>query len=97
LAGFVHVLIHKTPDVPLFVPRRFAMVNNLAVHSDRRGRGIGRALMDAAHAWILEQGVVEVELGVWEFNEGARRFYEGLGYETIQRRMGKRLQPQAAP
>jgi len=32
-----------------------------------------------------------MDLDVWEFNEGARRFYERYGFATQKRRMDKWL------
>jgi ribosomal protein S18 acetylase RimI-like enzyme len=49
--------------------------------------GIGQALMEKTHAWSREVGIRTVELIVWEFNDGARHFYENLGYKTAKRRM----------
>lgn len=47
-------------------------------------QGYGRQVMEA-----LEQrhgaGMAAIELGVYLHNEDARRFYERLGYQTVQR------------
>jgi len=37
------------------------------------------------------QGVKEVELNVWEFNQDAISFYEKLGYTTVSRKMWRSL------
>jgi GNAT superfamily N-acetyltransferase len=44
-------------------------------------RGIGGALMRRAEALAQSRGAEEIELGVERENEGARRFYERLGYQ----------------
>jgi ribosomal protein S18 acetylase RimI-like enzyme len=80
----------QAPDDPLLAPRRFAMVDMLAVRGDRRRRGIGRALMEATHRWAEGCGLEEVALNVWEFNQRAIAFYEHLGYETLSRQMVRR-------
>jgi ribosomal protein S18 acetylase RimI-like enzyme len=90
-AGLVHVVVWETPPIPILVPRRLAIVDSLVVKERFRRRGIGRALMHESHRWALGKGAPEIELSVFEFNEPARAFYEGLGYETISRRMGRRL------
>ncbi len=46
-----------------------------------QGSGLGRALMRRAEALAQSRGAGEIELGVEWDNEGARRFYERLGYE----------------
>jgi ribosomal protein S18 acetylase RimI-like enzyme len=91
LAGFLHVLAHDTPPIPILVPRRLAVVDNLVVRRDLRRAGIGRALMERAEQWAREQGATEIDLHVFEFNAGAIAFYRRLGYETRTRRMSKGL------
>ncbi len=92
LAGFVHVVVRETPPVPVLVPRRVALVDNLAVRSGLRRAGIGRALMEHAHRWARARGATDVELTVYEFNQPAIAFYTSLGYESSSRRMSKRLE-----
>ncbi len=91
IAGFVHVLLRESPPLSFFVPRRFAHVDTLGVAEAYRRRGIGRALMAAAEAWALEQGAQDIELQVYEFNEGAQALYRETGYKTTMRRMNKEL------
>lgn len=91
VAGFLHVVVHDTPPIPILVPRRLAVVDNLVVRRDLRRAGIGRALMERAEQWAREQGATEIDLTVFEFNAGAIAFYRSLGYETRTRRMSKAL------
>ena len=91
VVGVVHVAIRETPDIPLLVPRRYAVVENLIVSRAHRRSGIGRALMARAHQWALARGITEVELTVWEFNAGAIAFYQELGYRPSRLKMGKPL------
>ena len=91
LAGLIRVQIREPPDVPLFVRRRYAVVEVLVVGKAFRRAGIGRALMEHAERWAQAQGATSVELGVWDFNQDAIAFYRALGYETAMRRMSKRL------
>jgi ribosomal protein S18 acetylase RimI-like enzyme len=53
----------------------------LAVAPERRRAGLGRAMMDAAEAWLRERGAPKVQLMVREDNEAALGFYESLGLE----------------
>jgi GNAT superfamily N-acetyltransferase len=61
-------------------------VGILAVAADAEGRGVGRALMDAAEAWAREHKLEMLSLNVFAANERARRVYERLGYtpETLR-------------
>jgi ribosomal protein S18 acetylase RimI-like enzyme len=90
LIGFVAVRTEHAPDDPVLAPRRFAMVDMLAVRRDRQQHGIGRALMEATHQWAHQQALHEIELNVWEFNQRAIGFYETLGYRTLSRLMERR-------
>jgi ribosomal protein S18 acetylase RimI-like enzyme len=91
LLGFVKVIVRDTPPIPIKVPRRFAVVDNVAVREDARRAGVGRALMDRAHEWAQGKGATEIELNVYAFNASARAFYDSLGYETRSFRLSKPL------
>jgi ribosomal protein S18 acetylase RimI-like enzyme len=45
-----------------------------------RGRGLGRALLDAVVSFIRAQGAREVVLGVTDGNDAARALYERYGF-----------------
>lgn len=53
----------------------------LAVAPARRRQGLGRAMMDAAEAWLRERGAPKIQLMVREDNEAALEFYQALGLE----------------
>lgn len=89
--GLVHASIGYAPDLPIMVPRRYVMIHDLVVGKAFRRAGIGRALVERVHEWALARDVAEVELNVWEFNKPALALYEEMGYETVRRRMSKRL------
>jgi 3-phosphoshikimate 1-carboxyvinyltransferase len=91
LLGFVHVLMKDPLPIPVMVPRRYALVQTIAVTPEARRRGVGRRLMDEAHAWAEARDAASVELIVFEFNESAMAFYRDLGYETLSRRLSKDL------
>jgi ribosomal protein S18 acetylase RimI-like enzyme len=91
IVGLLNVSARETRDLPILVPRRYAVIENLAVAAAYRRRGIGRALMQVADDWALAKGIEQVELHVYEFNEGARAFYEALGYQTASRNMWRDL------
>jgi GNAT superfamily N-acetyltransferase len=54
-------------------------VRNLAVAPEARRCGVGRALMEAAAAWLRAQGAVEWHLNVKIDNAAAIGLYESLG------------------
>ncbi|MDT8758654.1 GNAT family acetyltransferase [Sphingomonas psychrotolerans] len=69
----------------------------LAVSPERRGAGLGRALMAAAEDWLRARGAPKLQLMVREDNEAALGFYAALGLErqkvvTLGRFLGDRSQ-----
>jgi ribosomal protein S18 acetylase RimI-like enzyme len=92
LAGFIRVIVRDTPPVTIFVPRRYAVVDNLAVRDSFRRSGIGRALMERAETWAKGKGATSIELNVYAFNRPAMSFYQRLEYHTLSHRLTKRLE-----
>ena len=64
------------PSVSLGAP--FASIEDLYVHPDSRRRGVGRALLQAAHDRCAHRGVSYLEAQVEE--DAAVSFYSGSGY-----------------
>jgi ribosomal protein S18 acetylase RimI-like enzyme len=53
----------------------------VATAADRRGQGIGHALMAAAEEWVESRGMPKIQLMVRRSNTAAVDFYTALGYE----------------
>jgi ribosomal protein S18 acetylase RimI-like enzyme len=53
----------------------------VAAAPDRRGQGIGHALMKAADNWIIDRGMPMVHVMVRRSNTAVVGFYDALGYE----------------
>jgi shikimate dehydrogenase len=85
--GVVQVELRDAPAIPIYVPRRIALVDVLVVAARARRRGVGRALMTAATAWSRERGARELELTVYAINEEAIAFYRALGYDVLSYRL----------
>jgi ribosomal protein S18 acetylase RimI-like enzyme len=63
----------------------------IVVLAEWRNRGIGEQLMAAAEAWARERGAERMILDLSAANDGARRFYERLGYEVYGLQMRRHL------
>jgi ribosomal protein S18 acetylase RimI-like enzyme len=96
LVGFVHAIVRDAPAFPVFVARRYAIVDSIVVKSGFQNHGIGRTLMDKMQEWAIAKGTTSIELNVYEFNETAISFYERLGYQTFSRKMSKELKKDTA-
>ena len=60
-----------------------AHLNLLAVAPEHRRQGLGRQLMEWLTVTAIEAGVFRMNLELRTQNEGARKFYERLGFEPM--------------
>jgi len=69
----------------------FARLASIVVADDRRGEGIGRAIVERAEAIARDAGCFVIEVTSAERRAAAHRFYERLGYAERRRRFLKNL------
>jgi GNAT superfamily N-acetyltransferase len=79
---------------------RARWLGQITVEEPLRGRGYGGALLDALHRLLASEGVAEIYLRVYDWDEAARRLYAGRGYEVVARfptdaHMRRRLDPRS--
>lgn len=75
----------------LFAETERGEVESLVVRPEARGGGAGRALGEAALAWLRERGLARVEVQVAVENPGARSFWEALGFGPAMDVLSRRL------
>jgi ribosomal protein S18 acetylase RimI-like enzyme len=63
-------------------------VAELYVVADRRGQGIGRALMEASIELARSAGADHMDLGTSETDVAARALYESLGFDNSEGKPG---------
>ena len=63
----------------------------LVVDERARGRGVGRALVDASVGWARSRGCVLLEVTSNRRRSDAHAFYEHLGFERSSYRFAKPL------
>lgn len=68
-------------------------VNNIAVHPDCRGLGIGESLMRFAVAKVRGEGAAFMTLEVRQSNTAALTIYEKLGFEVLGTRKNYYTKP----
>lgn len=59
-------------------------IAGLVVHSDARGRGVGRALLRAVESWAAPRDCSTLRLGCNVIRVDAHRFYERAGFELVK-------------
>lgn len=73
-------------------PRRCCVIS-MWVAPEWRGTSTAWDLLDSVAGWARRQGVEELELGVSESNERARRFYQRAGFTPTGTREPLRSNP----
>jgi L-amino acid N-acyltransferase YncA len=76
---------------PRRVLSRRGVVEDWFVMKSERGRGTGRALMDALIESFRVDGCSVVESGTWAFNEHARRAHAKAGFIEIEVKFRRRI------
>lgn len=71
------------------------IVHNLYVVPERRGEGVGSALLAAAEDALADEGADVVALEVMAENDAARRFYRRHGYEPLRLELERDLDPES--
>ena len=66
------------------------LLEDLFVHADARGKGLGRALVEGVVAAARERGCRRVELDANEDNETALALYRSCGFDAQDDRYGGR-------
>jgi diamine N-acetyltransferase len=89
LVGAATILLKIAPDFAVFKRQSWGVLDNLAVLESWRRRGVGKSLTREAERWARSRGASWLELGVYEFNDGARAFYEALGYAPVLTKLRK--------
>jgi GNAT superfamily N-acetyltransferase len=72
----------------IWTPGLECYLAELYVVPDKRGQGLGRALMEAAIELAREQGADGMDLGTGEHDSAARALYESLGFTNNEGKPG---------
>jgi ribosomal protein S18 acetylase RimI-like enzyme len=65
-----------------FAVRPLVNIHDLGVKAEYRGRGVGRALLEAVESEARRRGACKVTLEVLSGNEAAKTLYAALGFAT---------------
>ena len=87
LCGFVVLQAKETAPFSFFVKHRYAYLMDIIVAAADRGKGYGKALMDAAKAWAINRNLAYIELDVLSNNANAIAMYAKYGYQDKRKSM----------
>lgn len=68
-----------------------AMIYDIAMHEDQRGKGYGKATLELLDAEMRARSIKRIELSVFGDNAVAERLYRRHGYRTVATFMAKDL------
>lgn len=89
------VALHVFPVVHAAQP--IALITGLVVSPDVRGRGVGRALVEAARNWAMERGCARLMVTSAEHRADAHAFYPAVGMPCTGRRFAVTLSQGQSP
>jgi GNAT superfamily N-acetyltransferase len=84
IVGYATMRRHGA-DLPILVPRTYAVIHEFGVLASHRRKGVGRAIIAWCRARAMDRGATSLELDCWEANQDGLRFYAALGMR-VQRR-----------
>jgi ribosomal protein S18 acetylase RimI-like enzyme len=79
VSGYAVVTFHDRDDSHT-TGERFAELQSLVVAADRRGEGLGTALLHEVYRHVRARGATEMVIGVLASNAPAQRLYEREGF-----------------
>ena len=88
--GYAMLLIRDCEHTGL-VKRRVMVIDEICVHEDFRGQGIGTEMMTDIQALAKAFGCTDLQLGVYPQNEGAVAFYEKCGFRIRSIEMQRKI------
>lgn len=85
--GYVFVKRMNRPDNPFIHADTFLHVDQISINPAARGKGYGKALMQAVYDLAAQHRIQRITLDVWHFNTIAIEFYHNLGFTPFMHRM----------
>ena len=87
ICGYACVDYVDRPESPYNLARGFYHINEFGVDEKYRRQGVATELFDFIKQEATAKNFHKVELDMWEFNDGALKFYESVGFITYRRFM----------
>jgi ribosomal protein S18 acetylase RimI-like enzyme len=94
---WLHLALKVGPAVGKYVPKpsdNSYYINNIAVSSACRGKGVGQQLIEDIKRRAKQAGYTSVELDVTSVNQGAIGFYQKQGFKAVSESGSKELHEQ---
>lgn len=85
--AYTIITIKNTKERPILVPKKVVYMDDFGVESKYRGKGLEKMFFEKILEFAKNMEADSLELGVWEFNENAIKFYESMNLKAKMRRM----------
>ena len=92
--GYAVVIPQRRTESVFCYERRWHEVDQVGVHPYYRRHGVARSLLRSIVESARADGVSELELNTWTFNDVARNAFERLGFVSRNVRLERRREPQ---
>jgi len=91
IVGFAVGVMREIPESLFARESRYLYLDRIAVDPAFRRKGIGRGLVLALLNYARQEGLRQVVLDTWEFNDGARGFFLSMGFRRQMQRLAMGL------
>jgi ribosomal protein S18 acetylase RimI-like enzyme len=85
--GYAFCMVMEQKEQGPFHAYPLLYIDDVCVDKAVRRKSIGRKLFETVKMYAQDTGLRNIELNVWEFNDGAIKFYEKCGFTSQRRRM----------
>ena len=85
--GYCFCIVNDFAEHAVLNDCKSLYIDDLCVDEGCRGQGVGHKIFAEVKEYAKQIGVYNIDLNVWDFNEGAVKFYESCGFATQRRRM----------
>ncbi|MBP3871317.1 MAG: GNAT family N-acetyltransferase [Faecalicoccus sp.] len=89
--GYCFCQMQQVKGIANMHDRKTLYIDDLCVDGAARGQHVGKQLYDYVIQYARQQGCDNVTLHVWQGNDGARAFYEAMGFGIQKSLMEKVL------
>jgi diamine N-acetyltransferase len=91
VVGHLYAEVKRVPATPFSYPIAHLFIHQLGIRSSAQNRGLGQKLLDAAADLARGNGLKEIRLDYWSFNDQARQFYSRNGFLAYREFVSKNL------
>jgi GNAT superfamily N-acetyltransferase len=89
--GYTLCNLVERQENPFTFATRFLMIDQISVRPAARGQGVGTELIQRVEELARELGIQKIQLGSWDFNFDAHRFFERNGFTKFHYRFWRNL------